>query len=111
MTRNKEAVLSEKDFSCHFGQTVLCGYTQPIKPADFDTFQKFVDELQRVWDSEWRRVYSSSYTGITFERQNRLASMQQNIPNATGNVFIHISAQKCSSCKCPGLSYFWCLLS
>ena len=63
ITRNKEAVLSEKQFSCHFGQTVLCGYAEAIAPAEFDSFEAFVAEVQRVWDLEWKRVYSASYSG------------------------------------------------
>ena len=32
MTANKEAVISEKDMSAHFGQTLLVGYSEAIHP-------------------------------------------------------------------------------
>lgn len=32
MTANKEAVLSEKELSAHFGQTLLVGYSETIHP-------------------------------------------------------------------------------
>jgi len=32
ITANKEAVISEKDMSAHFGQTLVVGYSEVIKP-------------------------------------------------------------------------------
>ena len=64
ITKNKEAVLSEKDFSCHFGQTVLCGYADAIEPGQYDSFDAFVEQVQKVWDAEWKRVYSAKFSGL-----------------------------------------------
>ena len=32
ITANKEAVISEKDMSAHFGQTLVVGYSEVIHP-------------------------------------------------------------------------------
>ncbi len=71
MTRNKEAVLSEKDLSCHFGQTCLVGYADPIDPAGFASFEEFMAALQKAWDAEWKRVYSAQLSGINPQQPSR----------------------------------------
>lgn len=63
MTRNKEAILSEKDLSCHFGQTCLVGYSEPIDPSKFESFEDFMAFIQKHWDAEWKRVYSAKLSG------------------------------------------------
>jgi len=63
MTRNKEAVLSEKDMRCNLGQTCLVGYAQPIDPSKFASFEEFLAAVQKSWDDEWGRVYSADLSG------------------------------------------------
>ena len=63
MTRNKEAVLSEKDMRCNLGQTCLVGYAEHIDPSKFASFDVFMAAVQRCWDSEWKRVYSAKWSG------------------------------------------------
>ena len=62
MTANKEAVLSEKDLRCHFGQTVLVGYAEPIHPTECPSFEVFMDRVQKAWDAEWQRIYSADWS-------------------------------------------------
>jgi hypothetical protein len=63
MTRNKEAVLSEKDMRCNLGQTCLVGYAEHIDSTNFVTFEEFLSAVQNSWDSEWRRVYTADWSG------------------------------------------------
>ena len=63
VTYNKEAVLSEKQLTAHFGQTILVGYSRLIDAADHAEPQGFFEEVQRVWDAEWQRVYSADWSG------------------------------------------------
>ena len=63
ITYNKEAVLSEKQLTAHFGQTILVGYSRLINAADHAEPQGFFEEVQRVWDAEWQRVYSADWSG------------------------------------------------
>ena len=65
MSANKEAVISEKELSCRFGQEVLVGYAEPIHPSKFDTFEAFVDAVQVEWDAQWKRIYSADFSGKT----------------------------------------------
>ena len=65
MSANKEAVISEKDLSCRFGQEVLVGYAEPMHSSKFDTFEAFVDAVQVEWDAQWKRIYSSDFSGET----------------------------------------------
>jgi hypothetical protein len=60
ITRNKEAVLSEKDMRCSLGQTCLVGYAEAIDPSKFASFEDFLAAVQKAWDSEWKRVYSAN---------------------------------------------------
>lgn len=62
MGANKEAVISEKELSCRFGQEVLVGYAEPIHSSEFDTFEMFVDAVQRQWDIQWKRIYSAEFS-------------------------------------------------
>ena len=64
MSANKEAVISEKDLSCRFGQEVLVGYAEPISSSKFDTFDAFVENVQRVWDAQWKRVYDADFSSM-----------------------------------------------
>ena len=63
MTRNKEAVLSEKDMRCNLGQTCLVGYAEHINPSKFASFDDFMTAVQTSWDREWKRVYSAEWSG------------------------------------------------
>ncbi len=63
ITRNKEAVLSEKDMRCSLGQTCLVGYAEAIDPLKFASFDDFLAAVQKAWDSEWKRVYSANLSG------------------------------------------------
>ena len=65
MSANKEAVISEKDLSCRFGQEVLVGYAEPMHSSRFDTFEAFVDAVQVEWDAQWKRIYSADFSGET----------------------------------------------
>lgn len=68
ITCNKEAVLSEKQLTAHFGQTILVGYSRLINAAEYSEPQGFFDEVQRVWDAEWQRVYSADWSGVRLVR-------------------------------------------
>lgn len=85
MTRNKEAVLSEKDMRCNLGQTCLVGYAQPIDPSKFASFEEFLAAVQKSWDDEWGRVYSADLSDgkkkvcasyDTHEYSNRMKAQQ-----------------------------------
>ena len=41
MTVNKEAVLSEKQLSAHFGQTIMVAYSEPLSPEGHATPESF----------------------------------------------------------------------
>lgn len=62
MSANKEAVISEKELSCRFGQEVLVGYAEPIRSSEYDNFDAFVDAVQREWDIQWKRIYSAEFS-------------------------------------------------
>ena len=64
ITRNKEAVLSEKDLSCHLGQTCLVGYSEPMDPASYSSFEEFMAAVQIEWDRMWKWVYSAKLSGM-----------------------------------------------
>ena len=63
MSSNKEAVLSEKKQSAHFGQNILVGYSDVIQTKDFATFEDMLRALQQAWDAQWLRVYSARPEG------------------------------------------------
>lgn len=63
MTVNKEAVLSEKQLSAHFGQTILVAYSEPLSPEGHDSPESFFAAVQREWDAQWQRAYSAEYAG------------------------------------------------
>ena len=63
MSSNKEAVLSEKQASAHFGQSVLVGFSDVIQTKDFATFEDMLKALQQAWDTQWLRVYSARPEG------------------------------------------------
>ncbi|EIE23093.1 hypothetical protein COCSUDRAFT_36647 [Coccomyxa subellipsoidea C-169] len=62
MSANKEAVISEKELSCKFGQEVLVGYSEAMHPSSFPTFDGFVAAVQKEWDAQWSRVYSADWS-------------------------------------------------
>ncbi len=65
MSSNKEAVLSEKRQSAHFGQKVLVGFSELIQTKDFATFDDMLKSLQQSWDAQWLRVYSARPEGTS----------------------------------------------
>ena len=70
ITRNKEAVLSEKDMRCNLGQTCLVGYAEHINPTKFASFDNFMAAVQSSWDREWKRVYSAKWSGKLSHSRN-----------------------------------------
>lgn len=62
MSANKEAVISEKELSCKFGQEVLVGYSEAMHPSSYPTFDGFVAAVQKEWDIQWSRVYSADWS-------------------------------------------------
>ncbi|KAK9903375.1 hypothetical protein WJX75_004155 [Coccomyxa subellipsoidea] len=73
MSANKEAVISEKELSCKFGQEVLVGYSEAMHPSSYPTFDGFVAAVQKEWDIQWSRVYSADWstaTTITVDETN-----------------------------------------
>ena len=64
MSANKEAVISEKDLSCRFGQEVLVGYAEAIHSSAYDSFDAFVDAVQREWDIQWKRIYTAEFSSV-----------------------------------------------
>ena len=63
MSANKESVMSEKAMTAGFGQTIVVGYSEPIHSRQFPTFDDFASRVQREWDYQWKRVYSSKLEG------------------------------------------------
>ncbi|KAL3151167.1 hypothetical protein ABBQ38_013029 [Trebouxia sp. C0009 RCD-2024] len=59
MSANKESVISEKAMRVGFGQMIVVGYSEPIHSSQFPTFGDFGSKVQKEWDQEWQRVYSS----------------------------------------------------
>ncbi|KAL0044907.1 hypothetical protein WJX82_001789 [Trebouxia sp. C0006] len=59
MSANKESVMSEKAMTAGFGQTIVVGYSEPIHSRQFPTFDDFASRVQKEWDHQWKRVYSS----------------------------------------------------
>ena len=62
MSANKEAVISEKEVRCGFGQRVLVGYSDVIRSADFATVAAFTEAVQAEWDRQWRRIYTADWS-------------------------------------------------
>lgn len=62
MSANKEAVISEKELSCKFGQEVLVGYSEAMHPSSYPSFDAFVAAVQKEWDAQWSRVYSADWS-------------------------------------------------
>ena len=63
MSANKESVMSEKAMRAGFGQTIVVGYSEPVHSSQFPTFDDFASKVQREWDHQWQRVYSSQPEG------------------------------------------------
>ncbi len=62
MSANKEAVISEKELSCKFGQEVLVCYSEAMHPSSYPSFDAFVAAVQKEWDAQWSRVYSADWS-------------------------------------------------
>ena len=65
MSANKESVMSEKAMRAGFGQTIVVGYSEPVHSSQFPTFDDFASKVQREWDHQWQRVYSSQPEGTS----------------------------------------------
>ena len=63
MSANKEAVMSEKAMTAGFGQTIVVGYSEPVHSSQCATFGDFANKVQKEWDHQWQRVYSSQPEG------------------------------------------------
>ncbi len=63
MSANKESVMSEKAMTAGFGQTIVVGYSEPIHSRQFPSFDDFASRVQKEWDYQWKRVYSSKLEG------------------------------------------------
>lgn len=63
MSGNKEAVLSEKDFHCGFGCTVVTSYSEVIQSKDCATVEEFMQRVQQLWDKEWVDTLSADPAG------------------------------------------------
>ena len=55
--------MSEKAMTAGFGQTIVVGYSEPIHSRQFPTFDDFASRVQKEWDHQWKRVYSSKIEG------------------------------------------------
>ncbi|KAK9832508.1 hypothetical protein WJX81_003456 [Elliptochloris bilobata] len=62
MSANKEAVISEKEMRCGFGQRVLVGYSEVIRSTDFKKVAAFTEAVQAEWDRQWHRVYTADWS-------------------------------------------------
>ena len=95
MSANKEAVISEKDLSCRFGQEVLVGYAEPISSSNFDTFDAFVENVQREWDAQWKRVYGADFSSMDSPNFFKAILLQP------VSMITHTCADICcSTCRC-----------
>ena len=65
MSANKEAVMSEKALTAGFGQTIVVGYSEPVHSSQYPTFDDFAGKVQKEWDHQWQRVYSSQPEGTS----------------------------------------------
>lgn len=57
--------MSEKAMRAGFGQTIVVGYSEPVHSSQFPTFDDFASKVQREWDQQWQRVYSSQPEGVS----------------------------------------------
>ena len=64
MSANKEAVISEKEMRCGFGQRVLVGYSEVIRSAEYDTVAAFTEAVQAEWDRQWHRIYTADWSSV-----------------------------------------------
>lgn len=55
--------MSEKAMRVGFCQTVVVGYSEPIHSSQFPSFDDFASKVQKEWDQQWQRVYSSQPEG------------------------------------------------
>lgn len=58
---NKEAILSEKQYTTRFHQTVAVGYSEVVHPEEFEGFEEFMAKIQATWDSEWNAVFGADW--------------------------------------------------
>ena len=61
---DKEHVLSQKRFSASWGVEISVGYSEVISAKAYaGDFEAFYEEIKRVWDLEWERVYGAKTRG------------------------------------------------
>lgn len=53
ISSNKELVFNEKKIKAQYGLTVNTIISSPIYPADFNTFELFIDEISKEWLKCW----------------------------------------------------------
>ena len=66
--------MSEKAMKVGFGQTIVVGYSEPVHSSQFPSFDDFAIKVQKEWDHQWQRVYSSQPEGkiILIQRDRRI---------------------------------------
>ncbi|KAL4523122.1 hypothetical protein Ndes2526A_g07830 [Nannochloris sp. 'desiccata'] len=61
---NKESILSEKHCTARFYQTIAVGFSEVLKPEEYDDFENFMQKVQETWNREWSEVFSSNLKGL-----------------------------------------------
>jgi hypothetical protein len=61
INKNKEFVLSLKNFSAQKNVTLYMYRSEVIYPEHFDTVDAFIEKARQVWAESWNKVYSDSF--------------------------------------------------
>ncbi|KAL4523123.1 hypothetical protein Ndes2526B_g07934 [Nannochloris sp. 'desiccata'] len=61
---NKESILSERHRTARFHQTVAVGFSEVLKPEEYDDFEIFMQKVQATWDKEWNEVFTANLEGL-----------------------------------------------
>jgi len=61
---NKESILSEKQRTARFHQTVAVGFSEVLQPQQYPDFETFMKKVQKTWNWEWNEVFSSNWEGL-----------------------------------------------
>lgn len=56
MSSGKEAVLAEKAGAARVGRPIVVGYSEPLRPSSYGSFDDFVAAVSTAWAAEWDRV-------------------------------------------------------
>lgn len=60
MSSGKEAVLAEKAGAMRVGRPIVIGYSDPLHPASYASFDDFVAGVAAAWAVQWDRVAAAS---------------------------------------------------